>query len=124
MALLGPDGKPLSRGMVIGGPKSLADLPLIPSGALAEMAAQADDLMGQGTPLEVPVAMPQAILFGMLRTLQQGEADRKMLQQALGMLQLAIQSNMSGPDNKWADIINFTSALGKHLNAPERTEAS
>mgnify|MGYP006919631175 FL=1 len=117
MPLYGPDGKPLMGGRVIGGPKSLADLPLMTDDVVDAMAIQAEGLLSQGTPLEVPVAMPQAILFGMIRTLKHAQGDRKMLEKALGTLRFRIQTSVYDPEEPCCDIGDLAMALRKHLKS-------
>ena len=69
--MFGPDGKPinLGAGQIIGGPKSLEDIPVFPDATIDEMAAGMDGMIKQGTPLEVPAAMPLLQLAGVARTM-------------------------------------------------------
>jgi hypothetical protein len=69
--MFGPDGKPINLGSAIniGGPKSLEDIPVFPDATIDEMAAGMDGMIKQGTPLEVPAAMPLLQLAGVARTM-------------------------------------------------------
>ena len=117
MPLYGPDGKLLTGGRVIGGPKALDDLPLMTDEVIDAMATQANGLIAQGTPMEVPVAMPQAILFGMIRTLKHAQDDRKLLEKALGTLRFLLQECVDDPEEHWCDIVDLAREVRKHLGA-------
>jgi hypothetical protein len=88
--MLGPDGKPLpmhmSAAATIGGPKSLDDVPGFDDATIDELIKGMEAMIQQGTPLDVPAAMPIGQLAGMARTLrdlrarvaeleEQGKAD-------------------------------------------------
>lgn len=118
MPLYGPDGKPLTGGRLIGGPKSLAELPTMPPDAIQEMATQAEKLLSQGTPLEVPVAMPQAILFGMIKTLQQGQEDRKLLEWALSTLRYHLHESGVGLEERRIELSRMAEVLRDYLGVP------
>ncbi|NDJ15318.1 MAG: hypothetical protein EBY17_29745 [Acidobacteriia bacterium] len=89
----------------------------MPVEVIDEWVSQTERLLSEGTPLEVPVAIPQAILFGMIRTLQQGQEDRKMLGRALSTLRFSIQEAVDDPEEHWCDISDMAMALRKHLEA-------
>lgn len=119
--LFGPDGKPLQKGRIVGGPKSLADLPVMTDDVIDAMVLQAEGLIDQGTPMEVPVAMPQAILFGMLRTLQvlreNGNTDRVRLLKAFGTLRFLLQESTSAPEEHWVELCELAHDLRTQLGA-------
>jgi hypothetical protein len=70
MALLGPDGNPMAGGRIIGGPKSIDDLPLFDILTIDEMVKGMNQLLGQGQPPELPAGVPLGNLAQMARTMK------------------------------------------------------
>jgi hypothetical protein len=89
----------------------------MPAEVIEDWEKQASALMTEGTPMEIPVAVPQGILFGMIRTMLQGLEDRKMLEQALGTLRFSIQTEVDDPEEHWTDISDLAMTLRKHLGS-------
>ena len=55
---------------LIGGPKGLNDVPAFSDETIDELITGMEGMVAQGTPLEIPMAMPLAQLAGLTRTLR------------------------------------------------------
>lgn len=84
--MFGPDGKPIqlhANAPIIGAPKGLDDVPAFNDETIDELIKGMEAMVAQGTPLEVPAAMPIGQLAGMARTLRDFRARIKVLEDEL-----------------------------------------
>jgi len=90
--MFGPDGKPINlmASPIVGGPKGLDDVPAFNDATLDELIKGMDEMVAQGTPLEVPAAMPIGQLAGVARTLRDQRAMIKTLEEELAGLKKAV----------------------------------
>tara|TARA_Y100000310_G_scaffold115743_1_gene114341 strand:+ start:4497 stop:4754 length:258 start_codon:yes stop_codon:yes gene_type:complete len=71
MTLLGPDGKPVMANgpQLVGSKKTLQDMPLLTDEEINNFINAAKHLLDQGTPLEIPAALPTELLVRTAATL-------------------------------------------------------
>jgi hypothetical protein len=82
--------------MIIGVPKTIDEIPVLPVSAFEELASQLNPQLAQGHPLEIPIAMPFGMLCQVASTLkayhailakmQEEEADFEALREEAAAL--------------------------------------
>lgn len=87
MALLGPDGKPLGRGALVGGPKTLMDLGPFKDADIEQFINTFEAMLVAGQPLEVPAALPTGDFCRLACTLKVRGERIKDLEAQLATLQ-------------------------------------
>ena len=119
--LFGPDGKPMQGGRVVGGPKSVTDVPPFQSEEVQTFAQGMNNLIEQGHPMEIPAALAFQDICRFIRTIQvlteSMNADREMLQKALGTVRFLLQESVDDPEEHWVDITELAQSLRTHLGA-------